>query len=297
MNFLTPAEVAAAAANTGKVKSTMSMAKLFVLGILAGVYIGFGANLATVIGSSWPAEFGGLNKFFFGAVFSVGLMLVVIGGAELFTGNNMFLAISALNGQATWGGLLYNWVVVYIANFVGSLLLMAIIFAGAYYSNADGSLSAIGIKAVAIAKGKLGLSWGQAFFRAIGCNWLVCLAVWLAIAAKDVGGKVFGIFFPIMAFVSSGFEHCVANMYFVPMGLQIANANPGAVVAVESLKMASPEAVTSLFTYGNFISKNLIPVTLGNIVGGAIFVAAFYWFVYLKKSDAASSSVSKSVKA
>ena len=184
-----------------------------------------------------------VNKFLFGAVFSVGLMMVVIGGAELFTGNNMFLTISALNNHATWGGLVYNWVVVFIANFVGSLLLMAIVFAGAYYANAEGALTAAGIKAVAIAKGKLTLSWSQAFFRGILCNWLVCMAVWLSVASKDVVGKIFAIFFPIMAFVTSGFEHSVANMYFIPMGIHIAGANPQALVAVGSLKFASPEAV------------------------------------------------------
>ncbi|MDD2496551.1 MAG: formate/nitrite transporter family protein [Desulfitobacteriaceae bacterium] len=298
MNFLSPAEVAVAAANAGKGKSTMGIVKLFLLGILAGVYIGFGANLATTVGAGWTAEWAnsGLNKFAFGAVFSVGLMMVVIGGSELFTGNNMFLTISALNGQATWGGLLYNWVVVWIANFVGSILLVGIVFAGAYYCNADGSLSAIGVKAVAIAKGKLGLTWSQAFFRAIGCNWLVCMAVWLALASKDVVGKILAIFFPIMAFVTSGFEHSVANMYFIPMGIQIASANPDAVVAAESLGMASPEAVTALFNYGNCFVSNLIPVTLGNIVGGGLFVAAFYWFAFLKK-DGSSASASKSAKA
>lgn len=291
MNFLTPAEVATAAANTGKVKASLSVGKLLILGILAGVYIGFGANLATIVGSTWPAEFDGLNRFFFGAVFSVGLMLVVIAGAELFTGNNMFLTISALNGQASWGGLIYNWIVVYIANFIGSLLLVGIIFAGAYYANPDGTLTAIGVKALAIAKGKITLEWSQVFFRAIGCNWLVCLAVWLAIASKDVIGKIFGIFFPIMAFVTSGFEHCVANMYFIPMGIHIANANPSAVVAAEALNMTSPEAVTSLFTYSNFIVNNLIPATLGNIVGGGLFVAGFYYFAFLRKSAADRKSV------
>lgn len=297
MNFLSPAEVAAATANTGKAKSVMPFAKLFIMGILAGVYIGFGANLATTVGAGWTAEWAnsGLNKFAFGAVFSVGLMMVVIGGSELFTGNNMFLTISALNGQATWGGLLYNWIVVWIANFVGSLILVGIVYAGSYYGNAE-ALSAIGVKAVAIAKGKLGLTWGEAFFRAIGCNWLVCMAVWLAVAAKDVIGKIFACFFPIMAFVTSGFEHSVANMYFVPMGIKIATSNPDAVVAAESLGMASPDAVNALFNYGNFFMNNLIPVTLGNIVGGALFVAGFYWFVFLKK-DGASASASKSAKA
>lgn len=299
MNFLSPAEVAASCCNAGKGKSMMAPAKLIILGILAGVYIGFGANLATVVGAGWPAEWAdsGVNKFLFGAVFSVGLMMVVIGGAELFTGNNMFLTISCLNKQAGWGGLLYNWIVVFLANFAGSLLLVFIVFSAGYYATGDGALTGVGVKALAIAKGKLALTWSQAFFRGILCNWLVCMAVWLAMASKDVVGKIFAIFFPIMAFVTSGFEHSVANMYFIPMGMKIALANPGAAVAVESLKLASPEAVTSLFTWGNFLTGNLIPVTLGNIVGGALFVAGLYWFVYLRDSGSVSTDTAKNMKA
>lgn len=284
MNFLTPAEVAAAAANAGKAKTELSFMKMVLLGILAGVYIGFGANLATKIGAA-PDAGTTIGIFLFGAVFSVGLMLVVIAGAELFTGNNMACFISACNGQASWGGLLYNWVVVYIANFIGSILLVYIIFAGMYWMAADPAtgaigLSAMGAKAVAIAKGKMSLTWSAAFFRAICCNWLVCLAVWLAFASKDIIGKIFGIFFPIMAFVSSGFEHCVANMFFIPMGITVANAVPAAVA--EKFAM-TPDAVASLFNYGTFVSANLIPVTLGNIVGGALFVGGIYWLAFLKK--------------
>lgn len=295
MNFLTPAEIAAATANAGKAKCEMPILKMFLMGILAGAYIGFGANLATKIGSMEAAGTSG-GQFLFGAVFSVGLMLVVIAGSELFTGNCMFCPISVLNGQASWGGLLKNWVVVFIANFVGSVLLVYIIFYGGFWADASAAtgLSAHGLKALAIAKSKLSLTWSQAFFRAICCNWLVCLAVWLAVAAKDVAGKILGIFFPIMAFVSSGFEHSVANMFFIPMGITIAQATPGGVAASTTLNKAgevvplfkdlvTPDAVASFFTYGNFISANLIPVTLGNIVGGAIFVACIYWFVFLKK--------------
>jgi formate/nitrite transporter len=278
MNFLTPAEIAAAAANGGKAKAELPFDKMVVLGLLAGAYIGFGANLATKIGAATDAGSSG-NIFLFGAVFSVGLMLVVIAGAELFTGNNMACFISACNGQASWGGLLYNWVVVFIANFIGSVALVYIIYYGSYWGDAT-ALTAMGANAVAIAKGKMSLSWGAAFCRGICCNWLVCLAVWLAFASKDVIGKIFGIFFPIMAFVSSGFEHSVANMFFIPMGITVANSAPAAVA--QNFAMA-PEAVTSFFTYGTFIMNNLIPVTLGNIVGGALFTGGIYWFCYLKK--------------
>jgi len=278
MNFLSPAEIAVAAANGGKAKSELPIFKMFILGMLAGAYIGFGANLATKIGSMEAAGTSG-GQFLFGAVFSVGLMLVVIAGSELFTGNAMACFISACNGQATWGGLVYNWVVVYIANFVGSILLVYIIYYGGFWGDA-GAISAMGVKALAIAKGKLTLTFTQAFMRGILCNWLVCLAVWMAFAAKDIAGKIFAIFFPIMAFVSSGFEHSVANMFFIPMGITIANGAPD--LAAVATKM-NPEAFAAIYNYGHFFSANLLPVTLGNIVGGSFFVGFVYWLVYLKK--------------
>ncbi len=295
MNCFAPGEVAGNACNISAAKSKLSFGKLFILGILAGAYIGFGANLATVIGNDIPKFLGnGLGQFMFGAVFSTGLMMVVIGGAELFTGNNMFMMIGAMNGSCSWGDLLKNWVVVWIANFVGSLLLVYIVAGGFYGVGPDGAASvglfkgAVGAKALAVAKGKLELTWSAAFFRGILCNWLVCMAVWLALASKDVVGKVFGIFFPIMAFVASGFEHSVANMFFIPMGLLVAQIP--AIVDVAAASAGSPEAiaafklaVTNVFTWKQFIMNNLIPVTLGNIVGGSIMVGSLYWFSYLKK--------------
>jgi len=287
MNFSSPAEIAMAVCGAGKTKSEMAFGRLFLLGILAGVYIGFGANLATKIGSMDPAPGSAVGQFLFGATFSVGLMLVVIAGAELFTGNNMACMASAINGMSSWGGLVYNWTVVFITNFIGSILLVYIIFYSGYWGAVDpvtGAeiVSAQGAKALAIAKGKLSLDWTEAFFRAILCNWLVCLAVWMAMGAKDIIGKIFAIFFPIMAFVSSGFEHSVANMFFIPMGITVAAANPQA--AATALNM-TPEAVTALYTYGNFFVNNLIPVTLGNIVGGSFFVGGIYWMIYLKKKS------------
>jgi formate transporter len=284
MNFLSPAEIAVAAANAGKAKSELPILKMFLLGILAGAYIGFGANLATKIGSMGDSSATASGQFLFGAVFSVGLMLVVIAGSELFTGNAMACFISACNGQASWVGLLKNWVVVWIANFVGSLLLVYIIYQGGYWVDhsaaATFGISAMGVKALGLAKAKLTLTWTQAFMRGICCNWLVCLAVWMAFAAKDIVGKIFAIFFPIMAFVSSGFEHSVANMFFIPMGITIAHGCGESVAA--ALKM-TPEAVVNLFNYKTLLLANLVPVTLGNIVGGSLFVGLMYWYIYLKK--------------
>ncbi|MGE5404474.1 MAG: formate/nitrite transporter family protein [Candidatus Saccharibacteria bacterium] len=315
MNCFGPPEIAGVACGIGGKKAQLTIGKLLVLGILAGAYIGFGANLATIVGSDIAKFFGnGFGQFIFGAVFSVGLMLVVIGGAELFTGNNMFMMIGALDGSCGWGDLVKNWVVVWIANFIGSLLLVYIIVGGFYGAGADGAAKdfwfngAVGAKALLIAKGKLSLTWSAAFYRAILCNWLVCMAVWLALASKDVVGKVFGIFFPIMAFVASGFEHSVANMFFIPIGLEVSHIP--AIVEVASKSVLTPDqaallasggtlpatataamdafvkSVGTLFTWKNFLLNNLVPVTLGNIVGGAIMVGTLYWYSYLKKDTA-----------
>ncbi|MGE5373113.1 MAG: formate/nitrite transporter family protein [Solirubrobacterales bacterium] len=314
MALLMPGEVAGAAAGAGGKKADLSIGRMLVLGILAGVYIGFGANLATTVGSDAAKFVGnGFGQLLFGGVFAVGLMLVVIGGAELFTGNNMFMVVGALEGTNSWGDLLKNWVVVWIANFLGSLLLVGLVY-GAFYGPESVGLfkGAVGSKALLVAKGKLELSWSAAFYRAILCNWLVCMAVWLALASKDVGGKVWAIWFPIMAFVACGFEHSVANMYFIPMGLELSNLPDVVAVAAKSVLTPDqaalaasgaalpPEAVQAmkdftmkvgeLFTWKNFLVNNLIPVTLGNIVGGGFFVGSLYWYAYMKKTSEAQEN-------
>lgn len=263
MNLFSPAEIAANLAAIGGNKGKMSLGKMILLAIAAGAFIAFGAFAATVVSSGWPQEWAGtgLNKLAMGIVFSLGLMSVVLTGAELFTGNNMFLTVSVLEKQSTWGELLKNWVVVYFANFVGSLILVAIVVGGGFFV-ADGELTAIGAKALAIGQTKTGLTPMAAFCRAIGCNWLVCLGVWLACAAKDVIGKIFGCVFPVTVFVMCGFEHSVANMFFIPAAMCV----PG-----------------SAITMGDFLLGNLLPVTLGNIVGGAIFVGMLFWAAYCRK--------------
>ncbi|MEA2101017.1 MAG: formate/nitrite transporter family protein [Thermodesulfobacteriota bacterium] len=272
MGFNTPAQVAEAVANAGKTKANLPFLQMVILGIFAGCYIGFGAELCTMVVTGTADKLGlGMAKLMGGSVFTVGLMLVVIGGAELFTGNNL-MTIGLANGRIKASGLVYNWVVVWIANFLGSVLLVYMMYkSGLWHTGGE----AVGTTAINIAAGKVNLSWAEAFYRAIGCNWLVCLAVWLAFAAQDVIGKIFGVFFPIMAFVASGFEHCVANMYFVPMGIVLKGdaAMSNAVVALGSKADA--------LTWSGFFVNNLIPVTLGNIVGGAIFVGLAYFMVYV----------------
>lgn len=269
----TPANVADMLTNDICLKKVQaSFWKLLVLGILAGVYIGFGAELSTLVGHDLSKYLGvGFARFLQGAVFSVGLMLVVIAGAELFTGNNLIM-LSVLDGKTKVTGLLYNWVVVYIANLIGSLLLVVLMYWTELWKM-NGNL--VGAYALTVANTKVNLSFLSAFARGILCNWLVCLAVWMALASRDIVGKIFAIFFPIMAFVASGFEHSIANMYFIPMGIFL----KGVPAVVEA---AGNPDLTNLTWYG-FFGKNLIPVTLGNIVGGAGFVATLYWLVYVKK--------------
>lgn len=243
--------------------------KLIILGILAGAYIGFGACLATLIGHDASKYLGlGLARFITGAVFSVGLMLVVIAGAELFTGNNLML-MSVLDKRAALWRMLYKWGIVFAANFIGSVLLAYLYYKTNLWKMGD---MAVGLSALKIANAKVGLTFTEALTRGILCNWLVCLAVWIAIASREVVGKIFAIFFPIMAFVALGFEHSIANMYFVPLGLFLKSCSQ---IASEGLDLTN-------LTWVNFFSKNLIPVTVGNVIGGAIFVGLLYWTVYVK---------------
>jgi formate/nitrite transporter len=269
-----PAAVAESVAQkVGVGKATASWFNLMILGILAGVYIGFGAALATLISHDSSQFLGvGMSKFFTGSVFSVGLMLVVIAGAELFTGNNLIMA-SVLGGHTRLSKLLRNWIIVYLANFAGSVLLAGIMYGtGLWKANS----MAVGAQALKIANAKVNLSFWSAFLRGIGCNWLVCLAVWMAISAREVAGKIFAIFFPIMAFVALGYEHCVANMYFIPMGLFLKGTEAAAGLTLTNLTWGS-----------GLIVKNLIPVTIGNIIGGSGFVAFLYWSVYQRKVKSA----------
>ena len=265
-----PNEIAMALREVGRKKTRLSMDRMFILSILAGVYIGFGAQLATTVSMDMIPLYGvGLTNLVSGAVFSVGLMLVVLGGAELFTGNNL-IWLSYLCGRANISSVLRSWIVVYVGNFVGSLALVLIVYLGGLYSLGSNTL---GLRALSIANSKVNLGFVELVARGVVCNWLVCLAVWTATSTEDTTGKIFACFFPIMAFVASGFEHSVANMFFVPMGIMLKG--------VPSLVALTNLSLTNL-TWGGFIIKNLVPVTLGNIIGGGFFVATFYWYVYLR---------------
>jgi formate/nitrite transporter len=263
------------AQKVGVTKVTSPWLSVLVLGILAGAYIAFGGVLSTTVTFDMGAVFGvGFTKLIGGAVFSVGLMLVVIAGAELFTGNNLMIT-STLAREITFGTMLRRWVLVYIANFIGSIIVALLFYLSGLWKTGGGAL---GAAAVRVAFAKVHLGFGEAFFRAIGCNWLVCLAVWMALSARQTVGKIFAIFFPIMAFVAIGFEHCIANMYFIPTGIFLHNW----------AGVAAPAGMDpSSLGWGSFLYRNLLPVTIGNIVGGGFFVGMGYWGAYLrpKKSD------------
>ncbi|MFC1770305.1 formate/nitrite transporter family protein [Candidatus Margulisiibacteriota bacterium] len=271
--FNTPKEVAEAMVSIGKKKVSMPFLAASVLGILAGVYIGFGAQIATTVSTTTSKFLGfGISKFLAGSVFSVGLMLVVIAGAELFTGNNLIVK-AVLKGEVTWAQLVKSWVIIYIANFIGSLIVVFIVYLGGLYASAGNELGATALK---IANAKVNLSFAAAFFRGILCNWLVCLAVWLCIAAKDVTGKIWSCFFPIMTFVACGYEHSIANMFFIPMGVLLKNQPQ--VLETAGLTLSQLGNLTWVGAFTN----NILAVSLGNIIGGAVFVGTAYFFVYLR---------------
>jgi formate/nitrite transporter len=254
----------------GVTKVTSPWLSVLVLGVLAGAYIAFGGVLSTSLTFDMAAHFGvGFTKFIGGTGFSVGLMLVVIAGAELFTGNNLMIT-STLAREITFTTMLKRWILVYLANFIGSIIISVLFYLSGLWKTGGGAL---GAAAVRIAYGKVNLGFGEALFRAIGCNWLVCLAVWMALSARQTVGKIFAIFFPIMAFVAIGFEHCIANMYFIPTGIFLhtwAGIAPPSGIDPYSL------------SWGSFLYRNLLPVTIGNIIGGGFFVGMGYWGAYLK---------------
>jgi formate/nitrite transporter len=260
---------------------------MFLLGILAGAYIGFGAHLATTVATGTWASWG-MQKLAVGAAFSVGLMLVVVAGAELFTGNNL-MTVALCSRRIGLAGLLRNWGIVYAGNLVGSVTLAVIVAKGSALLAGQVGGTAITIAASKVSGAPIdGTNHNVAFFfRGIGCNWLVCLAVVMAMASESVGGKLLAIFFPIMAFVASGFEHCVANMYFIPAGIfatEFASAREACGLAAAHL--ASLNWVT-MWTH------NLIAVTLGNIVGGAIFVGVACFLANLSSVRAPAEEARK----
>lgn len=275
VDALVPKEMAHKAEATGVAKAKLGPLRMFALAVLAGAFIALGAIFATTVTTGSTLSFG-LTKLLGGLVFCLGLVLVIGAGAELFTGNNLIVMAWA-DGKVTTRQLLRNWVIVYLGNFVGSMGTAVIMLFSKQYSFANGAL---GQNALNIANGKVNLEFVQALVLGILCNALVCLAVWLCMGARSATDKILSIIFPITAFVAAGFEHSVANMYFIPMGLLIKTGAP----AEFWTQIGTTAAAYENLTWGNFLLRNLLPVTLGNIIGGAILVGLAYWFIYLRPS-------------
>lgn len=253
-----PREIARLVEAVGVAKARLPALGTLVLGILAGAFIAFGAMFFTLVTTGNDLGFG-INRLIGGVAFSLGLILVVVGGAELFTGNNLIVMAWA-DRKITLRQLLRNWGLVFVGNLAGAFGAVVLIYLSGVLQLGDGAFAA---SASAIATAKVALPVTEAFFRGILCNILVCLAVWLCFAARTVSGKILAIIFPIAAFVALGFEHSVANMYFIPLGW-----------------LLEADGVTLASFLGN-----LIPVTLGNIVGGSVFVALVYWMIYLRNPE------------
>jgi formate/nitrite transporter len=290
MTFHPPVQIVAKAGDAGKYKVGLPWWNMLLRGFMAGAYIAMGAALATVTSTGIAASAAqvtagafaigtassGFSQLVLGATFPVGLIIIVLTGAELFTGDAMLAPMAAFIHKVSWAAVINLWIWVYIGNLIGSIWFAYIMAYGPFSSwNAAGAatVTAFGSRAIAIAGAKVAYTgaagmW-SAFLKAIACNWLVNLAVLLGICADDLVGKFFGIWFPIMAFVSSGFEHSVANMYFIPAGLMTQGF--------------LTEGVNANLTWVTMWTNNIIVVTIGNIVGGMVFVGAIYWIAFRKE--------------
>jgi len=278
---LPPPEMARKAEAVGDKKAALGGADTFALAVLAGAFIALGAVFATTVTAGGAALPYGVSRLLAGLTFSLGLILVVVAGAELFTGNNLIVMAWASRRVST-RRLLRNWALVYAGNLAGALATVGVVYAAKQYTFGKG---AVGEQALTIAAAKTNLGFVQAFALGALCNALVCLAVWLAYSARSTTDRIVAIVPPIAAFVASGFEHSVANMYFIPIGLLV--KSDSAFVA------AHPDLPDlSHLTWGRFVTANLVPVTLGNIVGGALMVGAVYWFVYLRRREAPAGEAS-----
>lgn len=266
-SYLAPAEIAEATIEAGIKKASLASSKTLLLGIFAGFFISFGAHADITVMQTFKNIDVGLMKFLGAIVFPVGLMLVLVAGGELFTGNNL-MTFALMNKRIVLKDMLRNWSLVYLGNFIGSILFVLAVSASGMYP--QGSYMAE--MAVSIASSKIALSFGDVFIRGILCNIIVVLAVWMSYSAQDIISKVAIMWFPIMAFVLAGFEHSIANMFFIPMGM------------ASGLDVSWTQALVG----------NIIPATLGNIVGGAVIVPLVYNFVYLSnKKEKATTTLKK----
>jgi formate/nitrite transporter len=265
---LLPPEVARRAEDLGVSKASMPLDRLFVLATLAGAFIALGAAFSTVVTAGAGAPVG-TSRLLGGVAFSLGLVLVVVGGAELFTGNTL-VVIAAASGRVRLRALLRNWVVVYAGNFAGAILTTFVLFWSGLYE------AQVAARALDIAVAKTSLGVREAILLGVLANALVCLAIWLSLSARSVTDKILAIVFPVSAFVAAGFEHSIANMYFIPAGLFMKAWSPSS--TWDTLSASAGDYPT--VTWQDLFVGNLLPVTIGNIIGGAVLVGLVYWFVY-----------------
>ena len=262
MSLFTPPEIIKIAGESAMQKDKYSVKKILTLAFMAGAYIAFGGLLSILIAGGMPevtAKNPGITKFVFGAAFPVGLMMVVMAGAELFTGNNAYFMPNVLSKRQKWTAPIRNWSLVYIGNFFGAIFVAYFLTHLTEVVGSDPWTKTI----INIAEAKTSNPFYKTFLKGIGANWLVCLALWMGMSAQHTSGKIMGIWWPVMTFVALGFEHSIANMFFIPLAIF-----EGAPI-----------------TWGTFIVDNLIPATIGNIVGGAFFVGTLYWYAYEKQSS------------
>lgn len=272
-HFLCPSEIIELNMNANETKTTLPLGKMFLLGIMAGMFIAFGA--ATSSTAAHSIENIGVSRALAGVIFPVGLMLIVFLGGELFTGNCLII-LNVFSGRTSLFQMLRNLLVVYMSNFIGALLIDILIVFSGNFNYSDGLLGAYTIK---VAVGKISVTPIQGFTSGILCNILVCLAVLMSLSAKDIIGKIWAIFFPIFAFVVGGFEHCVANMFYIPAGI-FASFNPNYVQIAQETYGITSKQLENLSFLGSF--HNFLPVTLGNIFGGMFFVSIPLFLIYKK---------------
>lgn len=273
---LMPPAMANKATETGVRKASLDSASMFMLAILAGAFIAMGAIFATTVSAGCASLPYGIVRLLAGLTFSIGLMMVIVAGSELFTGNNLIVMAFA-SGRISLSALLRNWVIVYVGNFLGSLATAYLMFLTKQYTFGNG---VVGLTALNIGEAKTSLEFVQAIALGVFCNALVCIAVWMCFSARNTVDKILTIIPPISAFVAAGFEHSVANMYFIPMALFIKYmGTPKFFEAIQKTPADFPH-----LTWDNFFVVNLLPVTIGNIIGGAFMVGLVYWFIYLRQS-------------
>ena len=272
-----PAKMADRVGQVGVAKSQLGTLTVLALSILAGVFIALGAQLSILVTHSATSNFG-LNQLVGGAAFTMALVLIVIAGAELFTGNCL-IAMSFMARKITGKDLARNLIIAFIGNFIGALTLVLWI----YYSNQwSFSNYLLGAKIVMAAHDKVNLPFGVAFARGVLCNALVCLGIWLCYSGRSNMDKILSLLWPISCLIACGFEHCVVNMWLIPMGL-ILKGNSAVLAAIEKAH-GSPLDLSNLTFFQGFLTHNLVPVVLGNLFGGIILVAGVYWFIYLRPS-------------